>query len=253
MPSGTPRAAVLIVHGISEHSGRYEAVGAAFAAAGFATVAYDQRGHGSTEGRPTYIDTFSEFVDDVEDHLTQLRATGLPVVLLGHSMGGLVATSYAVSDRPSPDLLVLSGPALSPAVPSLPQTLVSKLAQLAPRLFLKPPKKMFSTEMLTHDATVGQAYDADPLVRPGCTVQLLAQIFATQRDVGSQIDKLTVPTLCLHGGADEIVAAQASEFIAALPTVERRVIDGLRHELFNEPQGPELIADVIDWINRQLQ
>jgi len=252
VPQEPARATVLIVHGISEHSGRYEHVGAAFAAAGIAAVAFDQRGHGRTEGVSTYINKFSEFIDDVEDHLTQLRATGLPVVLLGHSMGGLVATRYAVSDRPPPDLLVLSGPALASGVPPWQETLASKLAQLAPRFFLKPPKQLFNTDMLSRDPAVGQAYDADPLVRPGSTVQLLAQIFATQAEVRDRLDALTVPTLCLHGTDDQVVECAASELIDGRANVERRALPGLRHELFNEPEGPELISDVIDWINQRL-
>lgn len=252
VPMAEPRAAVLIVHGISEHSGRYEHVGAALAAAGFAAVAYDQRGHGGTEGRPTYIDKFSEFIDDLEDHVDQLRAAGLPVVLLGHSLGGLVTTTYTVSDRPSPDLLVLSGPALASGAPSWQETAASKLAQLAPRLLLKPPKKLFNTTMLSRDPAVGQVYDADPLVRPGSTVQLLAQIFATQKETQRRIADLTVPTFCLHGSDDEVVPAQGSEILIGLPNATRRVVDGLRHELFNEPEKDELLAEVIDWINQHL-
>lgn len=252
VPAGQPRAAVLIVHGICEHSGRYEHVGARLAAAGFATVAYDQRGHGKTEGPLGYIDTFGEFLDDVEDHLGQLRATGLPVVLLGHSLGGLISTRYAVSDRPKPDLLVLSGPALASGVPSWQETLVAKLAQLAPRLQLKPPKQVFTVAMLSEDPEVGRAYQADPLVRSGSSVQLLAQMFIAQHETQAGIDRLIVPTLCLHGSDDQIVAAAASELIESLPNVTRRVIEGLRHELFNEPRGPELLTEVVTWIDQHL-
>jgi len=116
--AGTARAIVLIVHGISEHSGRYEAVGQQLAEAGFHVVAYDHRGHGQSGGRRTYVDSFDELLDDLEDHLSEVRQLGLPVVVLGHSMGGLIATAYAVSSRPQPHYLVLSAPALGAEVPS---------------------------------------------------------------------------------------------------------------------------------------
>jgi len=87
IPDGPPRALVLIIHGIAEHSGRYEAVGAQFAEAGIGVIGIDQRGHGTTEGPKGHVETFDKFLDDVEDQITQMRDFGVPVVLLGHSMG----------------------------------------------------------------------------------------------------------------------------------------------------------------------
>lgn len=248
-PVGRPRAVVLIVHGIAEHCGRYAQVAAQMTAAGLGVVAYDQRGHGETEGRKVFVNKFSELVDDVEDHLGQLRGVGVPVVLLGHSMGGLVATTYAVSDRPQPDLLVLSGPALAPPVPAWQVTAAHKLAQLSPRIHLKPP---FDTAILSRDPAVGAAYDADPLIKGGSTVGLISQMFEAMEATGAAIDRLRIPTLCLHGAADELVPATASAILEGLPGVERRLIPDLRHEIFNEPEGPGLVADVLSWVDAQL-
>jgi len=244
-----PRGLVLMIHGIAEHSGRYEAVGAQFAAAGLGAVAIDQRGHGTTEGTKGYVETFEGFLDDVEDQITQMKTLGVPVILLGHSMGGLVAAAYAISDRPSPDLLVLSGPALGTDLPGWQQTAVSKLAQLSPRLFVGPP---FDTEVLSRDPEVGKAYNADSLVKPGGSANLLAQLFSTMHATAANVDKLSIPTLCLHGGDDELVPTAASEVLEGVPGVTRTVLDNLRHEIFNEPEGPEVVASVIDWINEHL-
>ncbi len=248
-PSGPPRAVVLMVHGIAEHSGRYEAVGSQLAAAGFAAVCWDQRGHGKPEGRRGHVEKFTEFLDDVEDHMITARAVGVPVVLLGHSMGGLVAASYAVSGRPAPDLLVLSGPALGVPQPKWQQTFLHKFAQLAPRLFLKPP---FDTAVLSRDPAVGAAYDTDPLVKPGGTVQLISQLMLTAEATASDVAKITMPTLCLHGGDDELVPTVASAVLEGVAGVERRVLEGLRHEIFNEPEGRDVVAQVIDWIDANL-
>src|SRR5690606_14257762 len=116
-PPEPPTAAILLVHGITEHSGRYEHVGRWLADAGFDVVAIDARGAGESGGRRSYVDRFADFVDDVEDQLVEVRRLGVPVVLLGHSMGGLIALDLATSDRPQPDLVVVSGPALGAQVP----------------------------------------------------------------------------------------------------------------------------------------
>ena len=249
IPAGPPHALVLLIHGISEHSGRYEAVGSQFAEAGFGVVAIDQRGHGTTEGPTGHVETFDGFLDDVEDQLSEMRTLKLPIILLGHSMGGLVCTSYAVSGRPQPDLLVLSGPALGADVPGWQATAVSKLAQLSPKLRLSPP---FDASVLSRDQAVIDAYEADPLVKPGGSAGLLTQLFATMESTVEKLDKLSVPTLCLHGGEDVLVPTNASAVLEGLPGVERRVLTNLRHEIFNEPEGPEVVASIIEWINAKL-
>lgn len=249
LPQGPPRALVLIIHGIAEHSGRYDAVGAQFAAAGIGVVAIDQRGHGTTEGAKGYVDKFTGFLDDVEDQLTEMRTVGVPIALLGHSMGGLVSTAYAISDRPAPDMLVLSGPALGTALPGWQQAALPKLAQLSPKLFLAPP---FDTEVLSRDPEVGKAYDADPLIKAGGSANLLAELLSTMHATAAAVDQLNIPTLCLHGGDDELVPTAASEVLEGLPGVTRRVLPHLRHEIFNEPEGPDLVASVIEWIDTEL-
>lgn len=249
LTDGPPRALVLIIHGIAEHSGRYEAVGAQFAAAGIGAIGIDQRGHGTTEGPKGHVESFDGFLDDVEDQISQMRDLGVPVILLGHSMGGLVSTAYAISDRVAPDLLVLSGPALGTDVPGWQITAISKFAQLAPKLFLGPP---FDTAVLSRDPEVGKAYNADPLIKAGGSAGLLDGLMSTMSTTAARVDELSIPTLCLHGGDDELVPTAASEVLEGVTGVERRVLPNLRHEIFNEPEGPELVASVIDWIDDQL-
>jgi alpha-beta hydrolase superfamily lysophospholipase len=250
LTEGPPRALVLLIHGIAEHSGRYEAVGAQFAAAGIGAVAIDQRGHGTTEGTKGHVESFEGFLDDVEDQIAQLRSAGVPVILLGHSMGGLIATAYAVSDRPSPDLLVLSGPALGTDLPGWQQTAIAKFAQLSPKLFLGPP---FDTAVLSRNPQVGHDYNADPLIKPGGSANLLAGLMDTMHATAARVDELSIPTLCLHGADDELVPTAGSEVLEGVPGVERRVLPHLRHEIFNEPEGDEILASVIEWIDGQLQ
>jgi len=246
IPGGIPRAIVLIVHGIAEHAGRYEAVGRQFAEAGYGAVGIDQRGHGASGGRRRHIERFDEFLDDVEDQMAEIRAIGVPVVLLGHSMGGLISTAYCLSDRPLPDRLVLSGPALGAGMPQWQKTAALKLAQLRPTF---EPRLPFDTAVLSRDPAVGEAYLADPLIQPSATVGLVSEIIRTAESTASRVHELSVPTLCLHGGADELVPAAASEVLEGLPGVERRVLPGLRHEIFNEPEGADIVGQVIDWLD----
>lgn len=248
-PDGPAKAVVLVIHGISEHSGRYQRLGSTLAGAGYGVVAFDQRGHGETQGSRGHVERFDEFCDDVEDQLTECRRLGVPVVLLGHSMGGLVATTYAISQRPQPDLLVLSGPALGTSVPNWQRFVVDKACQLAPRFYASPP---FDPAVLACDPAVGRAYMADPLIKPGGSLQLLSQLMATADETAAAVDRLAVPTLCLHGGDDELVAPSVSEVLDPLPGVDRRVLPGLRHEIFNEAQGPVILGDVITWMDSQL-
>jgi len=134
---GTPRTHLLLVHGVAEHAGRYPHVAARLANAGITTHAYDQRGFGGSGGHRAYLDRWSRYHDDLEERLAAVRAAsqGLPVVLYGHSMGGLIVLGYALADppRPLPDLLVLSAPAIDAVVPAWKRTMAFLLASLAPR------------------------------------------------------------------------------------------------------------------------
>lgn len=242
---GRPWATVLIVHGIGEHSGRYERTGRLMAEAGLDVHAFDLRGHGLSGGRGVYVRRWDDYLDDVEAQLAALRRPGLPLVLFGHSMGALVALTYACSDRPAPDLLVLSAPPLQAAVPVWQRVLVRILGRVAPTAVVANP---ISGAQLASDPAVGVAYFADPLVQPRSTLRLGAELFAAMKRGRRGLDRLHLPTLVIHGGADTLVPTAGSEPLAAVPGVERRVLPDLRHETLNEPQGPEVVAGIVEWL-----
>jgi alpha-beta hydrolase superfamily lysophospholipase len=242
---GKPWAQVLIVHGIGEHSGRYERTGRLLAEAGLNVQAFDLRGHGLSGGRRMYVRRWDDFLDDVELRVAALREPGLPTVLFGHSLGALVALDYACSDRPAPDLLVLSAPPLDARVPGWQRVLAPLLGTVAPTLVLANP---ISGDQLARDPAVGVAYFADPLVQPRSTARLGAQFLSAMRHTRSRLGRLCVPTLVIHGGADTLVPTAVSEPLAALPGVERRVLPGLRHETLNEPEGPQAVAGIVEWL-----
>lgn len=245
-----PRAAVLLVHGIGEHSGRYSHVGDHLAAAGFDVLAFDNRGFGQSAGRRAFVESFDDYVADVADLLAKRRSLGVPVVLLGHSLGGLICASHATSGRPRPDLLVLSAPALAAVIPRWQRVLAPLLGRLVPRLFV--PGKI-DPAVLSRDVTVQQAYLDDPLVVSGSTAGLGSEILGAMNRTTASADRIIGPTYVIHGADDELVPLHASDVLAQLGNVERRIWPGLRHECFHEPEQLEVLGELVAWIDGQLQ
>ncbi len=243
-----PRARILIVHGLGEHCGRYEHVGDFFVDRGFAVSAFDQRGHGASGGRRVHVDSFDEFLDDLEMVLATVP-NDLPRVIYGHSMGGLISTSYAVSGRPQPDLYVLSAPGLDADFPA-PLIMAAKtLGGLLPTVRL--PNSVKGSQ-LSRDPAVGEAYFADPLVETKATARFGASGLRQMDVVSDRLDALKTPALVVHGADDEFVPPRASAPLAGVPGVERKLFPGLRHEIHNEPEQGEVLGFVADWIDAQL-
>jgi alpha-beta hydrolase superfamily lysophospholipase len=121
-------------------------------------------------------------------------------------------------------------------------------SRVAPGMIIANP---ISGEQLSRDPEVGAAYFADPLVQPRSTARLGAELFGAMKRARAALPELTasgVPTLVIHGGSDELVPTQGSEPLGMLPGVERRVLPNLRHESLNEPEGPEVVAQVVAWV-----
>lgn len=250
--AGQARAVVCLLHGVAEHSGRYEHVGAALAGRGFEVVAVDHRGHGRSGGRRGHVDRWSQYLDDVDDQMAEIRGLGLPVVMLGHSLGGLMALSYCVEGRPAPDLLAVSAPALGYALDRPRQFLRLAgpvLASLAPTATVGINRDL---SLLATDPEVAAEAASDPLWNREVTISLGWQVLRAAVRTRACLDHLEVPVLCVHGRDDHLVPAAASEILASAAGAERRVYEGLRHEVFNEPTGLNVLAEVIDWIEANL-
>jgi alpha-beta hydrolase superfamily lysophospholipase len=249
--AASPRAAALLVHGLGEHSGRYEEVGARLASAGIETFGWDHRGFGASGGERAWVDRWSRFHDDVEDRLAAVRAAvpGRPIILYGHSMGGLIALGYAVSGRPAPDLLVLSAPGIEDDLAAWKRWVAPFAARVAPKLRISNGIK---SSQLSRDTARQAAADGDPLMLNASTTRFGAEAFREQPRVRAAAAALMVPTLVIHGLDDPIVPARATEPLEDLPVVTRRAYAGVRHELHNEPEGPRILDDVVTWIDAQL-
>ena len=246
-PVGPPRGAVMLVHGLGEHSGRYERIGARLADHGFVVVSIDNRGFGATGGQRAFVDRFDRFYDDLEDQLGQVRQLGLPTLLLGHSLGGTISVGYCLSGRPLPDALALSGPGLD--YERDPRS--RRLKAVAPLIRAIAPgfevRRSTSLDDLATDPGVGEAFHADPLTVDFLTVSLGLEITNEIDHIQPRLGDLSLPIWVGHGGDDTNVPPSASEPFGAMDNATRVVYPGLRHEIFQEPTGLEIVDDVATW------
>ncbi len=170
-----PQRVLVLVHGFAEHSGRYEELASWFAARGCAVLAVDLRGHGRSQGRRTHVDAFAQYLDDVDLLMAAAREEhgGLPLLLLGHSMGGLIALSYLQDRQPTIAGAVISAPALS--VPSGPRATLARLVRrVLPKLSIAAGLDLAG---LSRDPEVVRRYESDPLVERRLTVSLATELF----------------------------------------------------------------------------
>jgi alpha-beta hydrolase superfamily lysophospholipase len=252
---GDPVATALIVHGLGEHAGRYDSVALPLAAAGIDVHAYDHRGFGGSGGPRSHVERWGILHDDLEERLVALRAAApdRPVLMYGHSLGGLIACGYVLADpaRPLPDLLVLSAPALADDQPGWQRPLAALLSGIVPKMHFA---NGLPRGGLSRDPAVDEAVANDPLSTSSSSVRFGAEAFREQDRVNAvlaTIDAMPAPTYVFHGSADPIVPIRATVPFEGKGNVERHVHDGLRHECHHEPEQEHVLAEVVAWIGAQ--
>lgn len=258
--SPAARGTVLIVHGLGEHIARYEHVAAQLNAWGWNVVGYDQRGHGRSGGGRGLLEHEDSLLRDLALVVAATR-TSHPgrLVLLGHSMGGLVAARFVAGGVPPSvgefawyrkvDALVLSSPALNAGMNGAQKLLLGAIGPLAPNVGLN---NGLQAEWISRDPAVVEAYRADPLVHDRISPRLARFIVDGGRTVLQRAALWNLPTLLLYAGADRCVSASGSSaFAAAAPrgVVTAREFKPLFHEIFNEPEQAEVFAALHDWLD----
>ncbi|GGS83255.1 alpha/beta hydrolase [Streptomyces cinerochromogenes] len=246
-PHPAPRFLALVVHGYGEHAGRYEELAGVLAGHGAAVYAPDHAGHGRSAGERVLIEDFEDVVTDVHAvaELARTAHPGLPLVLVGHSMGGLVAARYAQRYGGEPSALILSGPVIGAW--ELPGRLLA-LDEI--------PDTPVSPSALSRDPAVRAAYAADPLVWHGPmkrpTVEAFARALETV-DRGGDVGRL--PLLWLHGDDDRLVPLAGSrtgvERLSGGALTER-IFAGARHEVFHETCRADAFAEALAFLDRVL-
>jgi alpha-beta hydrolase superfamily lysophospholipase len=249
----------VIAHGLAEHSGRYEGTGRSFARAGLAAYAFDHRGHGKSPGRRVHVRSFEEFRADVRAALALARAEhpGVPLFLLGHSQGGLVATTLALREPADLAGLVLSSPFFGISERGRPSPLLAATAHVlatvwSPALF----SNGVDPALLSRDPDVGRAYAADPLVSQMVSAGWYRASLQALAEAHDLAPSLHVPTLVLYAGADALVNPDATaRWVASAHQgrVEAIRYDGLYHEILNAPEKEQVQRRIDDWISRQIK
>jgi acylglycerol lipase len=254
-PSGAPRGAIALVHGLGEHSGRYERVAARFTEAGYAVWAIDLRGHGQSPGARG--DTrFAPALEDIDALVARCGASGagVPVFLYGHSLGALLGVLWLL-ERPAAPVsgAVVSAIGLHSALreQAVKVRLARVLGKLTPKMRLKSG---IDPATLSRDPEVVEAYRRDKLVHDTASLGFALDGLETIDAIVARAAQLTVPLLLIHGGEDTVAYPSGARELAALAPelTTLRVYDGLFHEIHNEPEQEQVLTDVLAWLEPRI-
>ncbi|HEU4727489.1 MAG TPA: alpha/beta hydrolase [Kofleriaceae bacterium] len=249
--TGEPRAIVVIHHGLADHSDRYAAFAERLVRAGYAAWALDMRGHGRSAGARVQIDRIDDLLDDLDAFLALVRERepGRPIVLYGHSLGGLASALYAIERHPKLAGVVLAAPGIAFDAPPIQAAVVRLVARLLPGApILAVPHEQFSS-----DPRVVAELDRDPLIsqHSGPARTARAAIDGVQR-VWAHPEQLAAPLLVVHGASDQVTAPSGSRDLVAragTPDRQLRIYDGLRHDVLHDPGGERVAADILAWLD----
>lgn len=255
LPDGDPKAVVVIAHGGGEHSGRYAHVGEHLVNAGYAVYALDHRGHGKSHGKGANIEGIELVVADLDGFVSLVadRHAGLPVYLLGHSMGGAIALSYAIRHQDRLAGLLLSGAAADVAALNKVELVASRvLSRIAPGVGVFG----VASSQVSRDPETVRAYDADPLVHHGkLPARTVGELVSSGLRFPEEVRRINIPLLVMHGTADELTPPAGSEMVherASSADKTLKLYDDLYHEIFNEPERAQVLSDVTSWLDARV-
>ena len=246
------RGVVLLVHGLGEHAGRYEGLASQLNTWGFAVRGYDQYGHGESGGPRGGLPSDARLLDDLADIVDSTRGrmpATTPLILLGHSLGGLVAARFVSLALRPVQALVLSSPALDPGLSALQKLLLAVLPKIAPNLRVD---NGLDASLISHDPAVVAAYLTDPLVHDRISGRLARFMADAGPATVALAPKWQVPTLLLYAGADKLVNPAGSRAFMAqalLAVVTARCFDDMHHEVFSALQPEPVFAALRQWLD----
>ena len=252
LPSNEPKAVLLVAHGLAEHSGRYINIVNHFVPKGYAVYGFDQRGHGKSQGQRGYAERFSHFVSDLKTFsgIIHSKHRDAKIFIVGHSVGGTIATAYAVHYQDEFDGLVLSGATLKVGA-----SVSSGLIIVARVLSLLLPKMrldVIDASAISQYKTVVDAYVDDPLVYRGkIRARLGAELIRAIQILLPQMSKIDLPILIMHGTADRLSDPRGSEILydrVSSGDKTLKLYEGFYHEIFNEPGREQVFADMEAWL-----
>ncbi|RDI65214.1 alpha/beta hydrolase [Nocardia pseudobrasiliensis] len=255
LPDGAVRGVVALVHGVAEHSGRYEYVGRWLADAGFAVYAPDHIGHGRSAGGKSNIESIDGAADNVMTLLESASAKhpGVPRFIVAHSMGSLITLRLATRAALDVAGIAVSAPPLVIEAGNAVQRLAAPiLSRWTPNLGVL----RLDSATISRDPEVVRAYDTDPLVFRGALPARTAnEMLRNAEAVTRNLNRLTVPTLVMHGTGDQLASPASTDLIerdAAAKDLTVRRYEGLYHEIFNEPERDVVLTDLVEWLEKHL-
>ncbi len=256
LPAEDPKAILLVVHGLGEHCGRYMNVVDHFVPLGYAVYGLDHIGHGKSEGMREFVESFEDFTDTLTIYLKMVRSwqPDKPIFLLGHSMGGAIATYYLLDHQDDFSGAIISAPAISvgESVSPITITLSKVLSKIAPKLGLIA----LDVNALSRDPKVVKAYVDDPLVFHGKTpARLAAELLSAMQHITAETSKITLPFIVLQGAEDALVDPSGTQMLyekASSADKTLKKYKGLYHEIFNEPERDLVLTDVEAWLRERV-
>jgi len=255
LPPGEPSGVVVLVHGFTDHSGRYASIAGQLNRLGYAVYAMDLRGHGRSAGDRAFVRSFDEYLADVELYLDRVRAQqpGKPLFLFGYSMGGAIVALLAIFGRAEVGGLILCAPALAAGQQVFPW--LRHLAPLCSLLFPRLRLVRLGTSVLSRDPQTVADFNKDPLVFHGrFPVRTGAEMLRAMEQIRREMEKVTLPLLILHGTGDAAADPQGSRDLharAASTDKTLRLYDGLYHDLLNEPEKEQVRGDLFAWLRER--
>lgn len=257
-PEGKPKAIVCLIHGLGEHTGRYVHVGDVLNKAGYALFGFDLRGHGQTGGRRGHIPSLDVALQDIDQFIgfQKQNNPGLPIFLYGHSLGGLLALTYAIQYHEGLQGVIVTGSALRSALQEQKGKIMMAriLGALAPAMTI--PSGLDATA-ISRDQKVVDTYVNDPLVHDKTSLGLGKTALTAIDLCFARAKEFTPPLLIMHGKMDRLTYPSGSEDFAKLAgetnkDVTLKLWDGLYHEIHNEPEQAEVFKMMIEWMDKHL-
>jgi alpha-beta hydrolase superfamily lysophospholipase len=255
-PSDEPKAVLILVHGLAEHSNRYVGIANYFTEQGYAVYALDHEGHGHSQGLRGYINSFDDFLTTLDQYLNNIanQHPGKKLFLVGHSMGGVISSAYLLEHQQKLAGCILSGAALATGdvISPLQKVMLNTLSKVLPKL----PVLQLEANDVCHDPAVVEAYKNDPHVFTGkIRVRLITEILRTADRVLKNAANISLPMLILHGGDDKMASPSGSEKLyAGISSSDKtlKIYPGLYHEIFLEPEKLDIYATIHTWLEQKI-
>lgn len=256
-PDGSPKAAVMLIHGLGEHMGRYAHVAEALTQAGYALVGFDLRGHGKSAGARGHFPSLDAVMQDLNEFLAFLRSrypNGLPFFIYGHSLGGLLTLAFTLQAKPDVKGVVVSAPGLRTALQEQKAKIVlaKVLGSIVPAITL--PSGL-DPKALSHDQKVVDAYVNDPLVHDKASTGFGKAALSAIDFVFANAVKFPVPLLVMYGSEDKLSYPSGGQDFVKLISgdVTFKLWDGMYHEIHNEPGKAQVLKFIINWLDAHLK